>query len=198
MSLSHNLRTIIHGTPALLTGGVPGARAGDQLLAFNQPNFAVRNSIELKSREFLADQEIPTRFSVDGQNLSPPVSWSNVPEEAKSLVLLVEDPDAPLPNPFVHWLAFNVAPHITSLPEAISPQENSLMHQGKNSNLKIGWAGMAPPKGDTPHHYHFQMFALDEPLALKDGVGRSALLAAMNGHVLAKGRIIGTFQRQAG
>ncbi len=195
MTLSHAAKTILQGTPALLTGGIPGARAGAEYLAFNQPEFTVPDTIQITSREFEPTEMIPSRFSADGLNVSPPISWSNIPPSARSMVLLVEDPDAPLPKPFVHWLAFNIAQHIRSLPEGISPAEHVLLHQGKNSNLKTGWAGMAPPKGDTPHHYHFQMFALDEPLELKDGAGRSALLAAMKGHVIAKGRLIGRYQR---
>jgi hypothetical protein len=196
MSLSHTAKTLLRGTPALLTGGIPGARAGQELLAINQPELYSAHEITLTSREFVSGQEIPARYSTDGLNLSPPISWANVPPDAKSLVLLVEDPDAPLPKPFVHWLAFNIGTHALKLPEGVSVEEKSLLHQGKNSSLRKGWTGMAPPKGDTRHHYHFQIFALDGLLNLQDGVGRSALLHAMNGHVLGKGELIGTFRRE--
>jgi Raf kinase inhibitor-like YbhB/YbcL family protein len=195
MSISHTVKTIVQGAPALLTGGVPGARAGDEYLAFSQPELVGMRTINVKSTEFADLQEIPLRFSKDGQNVSPPLSWSPVSSDVKSLVLLVEDPDAPLPKPFVHWIAFNMEPHISALPEGIRPDEKVMLHQGKNSTLKPGWTGMAPPKGDTPHHYHFQLFGLDRMLQLEDGCGRSALLAAMANHVVVRGDLIGTFQR---
>jgi hypothetical protein len=195
MSLSHTIKTIAQGAPALLTGGVSGARAGNEALAFNQTNLMAATTIDVKSVEFLSGQEIPTRYSKDGQNISPPISWSHLPADTKSIALLVEDPDAPLPKPFVHWLAFNISPDTTGFYEGIRPDEKMLMHQGKNSNLKNGWTGMAPPKGDTPHHYHFQIFALDQLLPLEDGCGRSALLKAMGEHLIARGELVGTFQR---
>jgi Raf kinase inhibitor-like YbhB/YbcL family protein len=195
MSLSHTVKTAILGTPALLTRGIPGARAGDEYLAFNQTDLMSATTIEVKSPEFEAGQEIPFRYSADGQNISPPITWSNLPRETKSIALLVEDPDAPLPQPFVHWIAFNIDPLTLSLHEGVPVEEKIKLKQGKNSGLKIGWTGMAPPKGDTPHHYHFQVFALDEMLPLGNGIGRSALIKAMSGHVIARGELVGRFRR---
>jgi Raf kinase inhibitor-like YbhB/YbcL family protein len=95
----------------------------------------------------------------------------------------------------VHWIAFNIDPYTLTLPEGIGPDEKLMLRQGKNSSLKIGWTGMAPPRGDRPHHYHFQVFALDELLPLENGCGRSALIKAMAQHVIARGELVGTFQR---
>ena len=106
-----------------------------------------------------------------------------------------EDPDAPLPKPFVHWIAFNIGPDVTGLAEGITRDDNAILLQGKNSGLRTGWTGMAPPKGDTQHHYHFQVFALDQKLELQGGAGRSALINAMANHVLARGELVGTFRR---
>ena len=195
MSFSHALKTLVQGTPALLTGGVPGARAGDEYLAWNYPELIAADTIQVKSREFVANQEIPARYSQDGQNISPPITWSNIPAGAISIALLVEDPDAPLPQPFVHWIAFNIDPYVLTLPEGIPADEKTIVRQGKNSTLRIGWTGMAPPKGDTAHHYHFQVFALDEILPLENGCGRSALIKAMTGHVITRGELVGKFRR---
>lgn len=195
MSVSHTVKTIVHGTPALLTGGVPGARAGAEYLAFNQSELMAATTILVKSSEFSERQEIPARYSKDGQNISPPLSWSHLPAQTKSIAILVEDPDAPLPKPFVHWIAFNIGPEVTGLAEGITPDDNTILLQGKNSGLRTGWTGMAPPKGDTQHHYHFQVFALDQKLELQGGAGRSALINAMANHVLARGELIGTFRR---
>ena len=195
MSLSHTIKTLATGAPTLLTGGVPGARAGDERLIFQQPAFLSAQSLRVSSSAFEEGARMPTRFSADGQNISPPLSWSGLPVETQSLALIVEDPDAPLPNPFVHWLAWNIEPSTTALAEGVSPNEASMMSQGKNSGLKTGWTGMAPPKGDLPHHYHFQLFALNAKLDLEAGAGRGALIKAMEGKVIARGQTVGTFQR---
>ena len=195
MSLSHTVKTLIQGTPALLTGGIPGARAGDEYLAFNQTDLIAATTVDVKSPEFEGGQEIPFRYSAEGQNISPPITWSNIPTGSKSIALLVEDPDAPLPQPFVHWIAFNIDPFTLSLHEGVPVEEQMMLKQGKNSGLKTGWTGMAPPKGDTAHHYHFQVFALDEMLQLENGIGRSALIKAMAGHVISRGEVVGKFRR---
>jgi Raf kinase inhibitor-like YbhB/YbcL family protein len=142
---------------------------------------------------------MPAIYSADGQNFSPPLSWTGIPAEAKSLVLIVEDPDAPTPNPFLHWLVYNMPATTRELPAAI-PAEPTLtmpveMSQGRNSGLRIGYAGAAPPRGDTPHRYFFQLFALDRRLDLDGGAGRSAVVSAMQGHVIGKGCLIGTYRR---
>jgi Raf kinase inhibitor-like YbhB/YbcL family protein len=111
----------------------------------------------------------------------------------------MEDPDAPMREPFVHWVMYNIPPETTSLPEGI-PQEPRLdvppgALQGKNSQGSIGYFGPRPPKGDPPHHYHFQIFALDKELQLPPGVDRHTLAEAMLGQVLAKGELIGTMEK---
>jgi Raf kinase inhibitor-like YbhB/YbcL family protein len=142
---------------------------------------------------------MPKKYSADGEAISPPLSWSTIPERTMSLALVVEDPDAPTANPFVHWLLYNIPPDVRGLPEDVRHEEVAAAArramQGKNSTLKIGWTGMAPPKGDTPHHYHFQLFALDRVLELGPGAGRTALLEAMPGHIIGRGDLVGTFQR---
>ncbi|MDB5305727.1 MAG: Phosphatidylethanolamine-binding protein [Phycisphaerales bacterium] len=198
MSIGHAIRSVTLGMPKLVTGGVPKFRAGDQRLSYNE--FDVPESLSVSSDAFNSGEPIPVKYTGDGENVSPPLRWSGMPADAKSFVLIVEDPDAPTPNPFVHWLAYNIPTDILQLHEAIpkgpEPQEGAPFPQGKNSMLQPGYAGPSPPKGDIPHHYHFQLYALDRMLDLAPGAGRSALLKAMRGHVLAKGRLIGTYGRK--
>ncbi|HEX4795264.1 MAG TPA: YbhB/YbcL family Raf kinase inhibitor-like protein [Humisphaera sp.] len=199
MTFTDALKSAVKGMPVLMTGGQPGYRAGEHKLAWYRPDLSGPNGIELQSDAFEDEGEIPFKYSADGDNISPPLSWSDVPERAESLALVVEDPDAPTPQPFVHWLLYNIPPRQTSLPEHLIPEgfpaADQCYMQGKNSNLKVGWAGMAPPKGDMPHRYFFQFFALDSMLPLKAGAGRTALFNAMARHVIARARIVGTFQR---
>jgi Raf kinase inhibitor-like YbhB/YbcL family protein len=112
---------------------------------------------------------------------------------------MMEDPQARSPLPFVHWIAVLPA-ELRVLPEGIPPLERSphvpRAQQGSNSRSEIGYFGPRPPPGDEPHPYHFQVFALDRTLSLPSGFNRHALLQAMQGHVLAKGDLIGTFARQ--
>jgi Raf kinase inhibitor-like YbhB/YbcL family protein len=193
------MKSVTTGMPVLLTGGQPGYRAGNDKLAWSRPDLSAADTVSVRSDAFENGSNIPRKYSAEEQNISPPLSWSNVPEGAMSLALIVEDPDAPTPNPFVHWLLYNIPADLRALPEDVGHEEVAAKaggaYQGKNSSLKIGWTGMAPPKGDVPHHYHFQLFALDRQLPLKPGAGRAALLEAMAGHVVARGEIVGTFQR---
>ena len=193
MSLSHTVKTLVTGTPVLLTGGVPGSRAGDDQLTSLQPEFQADATIELSSAAFKSGEAMPMKYSADGQNISPPIKWSSVPAGTQSLVLMVED--APLPHPFVHWLAYGIDASRSELPEGVPTTESIYVRQGKNSGMKTGWTGMAPPNGDTPHRYFFQLFAVNGRLDLEAGAGRSALVAAMQGKVVGKGTLIGTYQR---
>jgi Raf kinase inhibitor-like YbhB/YbcL family protein len=160
---------------------------------------AATRELLVRSDAFQNMASIPSKYSADERAISPPLSWSTTPVGTKSLALVVEDPDAPTPNPFVHWLLYNVPADLRGLPEDVGHEEVLVaIHgamQGRNSTLKIGWTGMAPPKGDTPHHYHFQLFALDRILDLKPGAGRTGLFEAMAEHVIARGDLVGTYQR---
>lgn len=198
MNIADTIRSVTRGMPALVTGGKPGYRAGDDKLAWARPQLSTELSLTVQSAGFEEGSDIPKTYSVDGSDASPPLHWSGVPRDARSLALVVEDPDAPTPNPFVHWLLYDIPPDVTQLPQGLhDPLPLSLQGaaQGKNSNLKTGWTGMAPPRGDTPHRYFFQLFALDRALNLDAGEGRTALFDAMAGHVIARGRLIGTYAR---
>jgi Raf kinase inhibitor-like YbhB/YbcL family protein len=140
------------------------------------------------------------RYSAYGENLSPELNWSRGPEGTKSYAVIVEDPDAPKPMPVVHWLLFNIPADVTHLREGV-PGAPALTfpkdaRQGTNTRGATGYFGPRPPDSD-PHHYHFQVFALDTKLDLKPGPARKELLDAMKGHVLAQGEIVGVFQKPA-
>jgi Raf kinase inhibitor-like YbhB/YbcL family protein len=172
-----------------------GCSAGADKLA--RTKLQAPPSIELSSPAFGNGQPIPAKYA-GSDDVSPPINWANVPENAKSLVLIVEDPDAPTPNPFVHWIVYNIPPNIPGLPERIKHDEDIAKFppakQGQNSMLKTGYYHPAPPRGSRPHHYHFQLFALNKLLPLKAGAGRSELVSAMKKHVLARGELVGTYE----
>jgi Raf kinase inhibitor-like YbhB/YbcL family protein len=113
---------------------------------------------------------------------------------AKSYALIVEDPDAPMARPFVHWLAWNIPGSTTELPEG-SPQ---VAVEGENGSGSMGYFGPRPPAGDADHHYHFQVFALDTTLNLAPGAKRDDVVEAMKGHVLAKGELVATYGQPRG
>ncbi len=166
-------------------------------VSFYSGEAEARESIEVQSSAFSDNEKIPEKHTAYGDDISPPLSWSGVPEGAKSLVLMMEDPDAAEPKPFVHWLLYNLPPDMTSLPEglpkkpALEKPENAL--QGETSKGVIGYFGPKPPPWDV-HHYHFQVFALDKVLDLKPAAKREDLLREMAGHVVAKGLLVGTYQ----
>jgi Raf kinase inhibitor-like YbhB/YbcL family protein len=157
--------------------------------------------IEVHSDAFADHAAIPVKYSAEGSNVSPPLRWSGVPGEAKELVLVCEDPDAPMPPPFVHWVVRGLKPEQSELPEGVArtkqPEDLAGAVQGQNSRKEIGYMGPMPPKGHGQHHYHFELFALDRPLQLdvETPPDRDALMKAMQGHVLAYGEVVGVYER---
>ena len=149
----------------------------------------------VKSPAFAEGKPIPEKYTGDGADASPPLSWSGVPKDAVSLVLLCEDPDAPR-GTWTHWVLFNLPPETRELAEAV-PTEPSLPGgalQGVNDFGKVGYGGPAPPPG-KPHRYYFKIAALDRRLDLPAGARRQDVLAAMEGHVRAEGWLMGTYGR---
>ena len=138
---------------------------------------------------------IPRRFTCDGEDLSLPLAWSGMPPEAKSLALIVDDPDAPV-GIWVHWILYDMSPTLTSLPEGVvkTPSVSGIGIQGTNDFHKIGYGGPCPPKG-KPHRYFFKLYALDSLLNLQPGVTKAALEKAMQGHILAQGQWFGVYRR---
>jgi Raf kinase inhibitor-like YbhB/YbcL family protein len=149
-------------------------------------------TIRIASTAFEPHRPIPKTYTGEGPDISPPLAWSGVPEPTKELALICDDPDAPTPEPWVHWILYKLSPTRTGLRES----DNGGGVEGKNSFEKIGYGGPLPPRGDGMHHYHFKLYALDQPLTVGAGLSKDQLLAAMKGHVLAQGELIGTYERK--
>jgi Raf kinase inhibitor-like YbhB/YbcL family protein len=160
----------------------------------------VQASLKVTSDAFAPNAAIPLQYSSYGENISPALRWSGVPTAAKSLVIMMEDPDALNPKPVTHWIVANVPIRITSLPRDVkkteTPRELGGGIQGANHTGSTGYYGPRPPAAENAHRYHFQVFALDTVLSLPSGFNRPALLSAMRGHVLARGEVIGTYNRE--
>jgi Raf kinase inhibitor-like YbhB/YbcL family protein len=165
-------------------------------LAKQRIGVSARDSLAVRSRTIHG--EIPDTHSEYADGVSPQLSWNKV-EGAKSYALILEDPDAKHIRPFVHWVAYNIPGNVTSLPEGLQGQPRLSnpegVLQGRTSRGSVGYFGPRPPVGDPPHHYHFQVFALDRELDVPPGAERDEVLKAMEGHVLAAGEIVGTFQQ---
>jgi Raf kinase inhibitor-like YbhB/YbcL family protein len=152
-------------------------------------------SLELTSTAFGEGQAIPSPYTGDGRNLFPPLKWHDPPPGTRSLALICEDPDAPR-GTFTHWVLYNLAAESRELGEGV-PREATLPDgttQGTNDFGKVGYGGPAPAPG-KPHRYFFKLFALDSQLNLRPGATRHQLLAAMEGHVMAEGQLMGKYGR---
>lgn len=155
-------------------------------------------SLTLTASAFGDRAEIPTRYTCDGEDVSPALAWSGVPENAKSLVLIVDDPDAPDPAApkmtWVHWLLYNMPPSATGLPPAISAEQlPEGTQQGRNDWRRTGYGGPCPPKGR--HRYFHKLYALDVVLPDLGQPDKAQLEKAMQGHVIDRAELIGTYQR---
>lgn len=153
-------------------------------------NMNAASSIFVTSPSFQAGGDIPAKFTCDGTNVSPELQISGVPKEAKSLVLIVDDPDAPR-GLFTHWTVWNIDPKTTRVAENGAPTAGV---QGTNDFGKRNYGSPCPPSGT--HRYFFKIFALDTKLELKPGARRAELDAAMRGHVLAQGELMGRYSHK--
>lgn len=156
-------------------------------------------TITVTSEAFPDGGMIPARYTQDGGKLSPPIAWSGLPAGTGSVVLLVEDPDAPMPKPFVHLIAWRERAGDAALSEGefAGPGAKGGLHAlGRNSFQRDRWLPPDPPAGHGPHRYLFQVYALDHPLDLPASPGRGDLLDAMKGRVLAKGLLTGIYERR--
>jgi Raf kinase inhibitor-like YbhB/YbcL family protein len=152
-------------------------------------------TIELTSTAFREGQPIPRQYTADGKNVSPALHWNDPPPGTQSHALICEDPDAPR-GTFCHWVLFNLPPESRELREAVPPQAalpNGAV-QGTNGFGKAGYGGPSPPPGKA-HRYFYKLYALDGHLDLRASATRDQLLAAMKGHVLDEGQIMGTYGR---
>ncbi len=153
---------------------------------------------QLKSNAFSAEGNIPARFTCEGANISPGLSWSGVPEGAKTLALVLHDPDAPRSGGYTHWVAFNIPVTVNQVPENAPKTENLPGGgiQGKNDDGSIGYTGPCPPSGT--HRYYFHLYALNRELQLKPGASKEQLEDAIRGHVLGKAELMGKYKKGAG
>lgn len=159
--------------------------------AFAQPPPA----FALRCPALAPDDHIPASYTCDGVNHSPPLLWTGVPKGAKTLALVVKDPDAPR-GTFIHWVLYNLPVSVHGLSENVpaDAQVMGMAEQGVNDFGQIGYKGPCPP-GGSPHHYHFELLALDSSLALKPGASAAEVEAAAQGHVLATTELVGIFGR---
>jgi Raf kinase inhibitor-like YbhB/YbcL family protein len=186
--------------PHWLGHAMRGLRAGADKLAIVQLRMGGDvPSLDLMSPAFADGARLPPRFTADGEGVSPPLVWGAVPDGTASLALLVEDADAPAPQPLVHAVLWGLAPDTGRLPEGAIAKDGDGDRDGRdvgrNSYFAEGWLPPDPPTGHGDHRYAFQLFALsagDDPDA---NPGRSELIEAMTGRVLAAGLLIGTYAR---
>jgi Raf kinase inhibitor-like YbhB/YbcL family protein len=143
----------------------------------------------LESTTFGHAQPIPKQYTCDGDDLSPPLRWAHVPEEARSLALVVDDPDAPS-GVFTHWVAWGLDPGTGALGEG-----ESAPREGQNDFGAVGYRGPCPPPGHGRHRYVFRLFALDRDLELEAGAKKPDLEQVIEGHVLTTAELVGTYER---
>ncbi|MHA6718877.1 YbhB/YbcL family Raf kinase inhibitor-like protein [Sphingomonas sp. RS6] len=189
---------MLEHVPHWLGSALKGFRAGSAKLAIVQPELGSFQVMNLASPAFANGARMPERFTADGEGVSPPLFWTNVPEGTETLALIVEDPDAPTPQPLVHALVWGL-PLDGELKEGAIRADGAGDAQGKdvgrNSSLGEGWMPPDPPTGHGPHHYAFQIFALGAGPAIGESPGRGALVKAMAGRVLAAGLLTGVYSR---
>ena len=149
-------------------------------------------NLTVRSTAFSSGATIPAKYTGEGQDLSPPLEWSGVPATAKEIAIICDDPDAPRREPWVHWVAYKIPASTTSLPEGA----RSGFVEGRNDFGQAGYGGPMPPRGHGVHHYHFKLYALDQPLDAAPGLGKSDVLKAIRGHIVAEGELIGTYERR--
>ena len=149
---------------------------------------ATMTQLKIDSPAFSHNQPIPSKYTCDGEDVSPELSIDQIPVNTKSLAIIVDDPDAPN-GTFDHFIAWNIAPS-TKLPEGLD-----VANSGKNHFGEMGYRGPCPPKG-AAHYYHFKIYALDTMLSLPNGAGKKQLESAMENHIIGKGELIGTYQRK--
>ncbi len=153
------------------------------------------SQLELTSSAFRHNGAIPVEYTGEGKDVSPPLSWSHLPDGAKSLAVLCHDPDAPLVSPggtygFVHWVLYNIPASVAELPEGVQGYTS-----GQNDFGKRVYGGPMPPEGHGVHHYFFWLLALDRELDLPDGLSMWQLLERVEPHVLGMNRLVGTYSR---
>jgi Raf kinase inhibitor-like YbhB/YbcL family protein len=169
-------------------------------------------TLTVTSAAFKNGDAIPIDYTADGRNVSPPLTWSRAPTSTREFVLILDDPDAPTPEPFVHWVMYKIPATAKGLPEALpmgaavkapglesavqGPTGFAMFARGGGPPPQPGYRGPAPPPG-KPHHYTFKLYALSSVLDTKQGMTKDDLLKAMEGKIVAQGELVGVYERNA-
>ncbi|NDC37520.1 MAG: YbhB/YbcL family Raf kinase inhibitor-like protein [Proteobacteria bacterium] len=154
---------------------------------------AYAESLSVGSDAFTDHCAIPSSYTADGEDLSPPLQWEHPPLGTKEFALIVDDPDAPSKSPWVHWVVYGIPGSMHDLPRGVTVGYAGL-RQGKNSWRTLGYRGPNPPPGRM-HHYRFTLYALDTALELSEGASAEELTNAMQGHILERRILTGTYGR---
>jgi Raf kinase inhibitor-like YbhB/YbcL family protein len=160
----------------------------------NRKKEVKKMELKVTSGAFTEGGSIPSRYSCDGNDISPPLSWTAGPAGLKSYAIIADDPDAPM-GTWVHWVIYNIPASVNSLPENL-PKEKKLADgtlQGVNDFKRHGYGGPCPPGGT--HRYFFKVYALDTVLKADSGLSKKKLIKAMEGHVIGQGELMGTYSR---
>lgn len=187
--MNMSMKPITLGLLALTTLTCARAPAAEEIHPMSQ--------LKLESSAFAEGESIPTKYTCEGDDLSPPLRWSNLPTGTQSLALIVDDPDAPDPKApkrtWVHWVLYEIPPDATTLPEGANPLPTGT-REGVNDWGRTGYGGPCPPIGT--HRYFFKLYALDTSLGDLAAPTKAELEQAMLGHILAQTELIGTYEKQ--
>ena len=187
---------MLENIPEGLGEAMQGIRPGMDKLVWADPALvALPDTIRLTSSAFADLGPIPVRFTDDGEGISPPLAWENIPDLAAELLLIVEDADPPMPSPLVHAIVHRLTAAPGFLNEGELSADDPGVHLGRNSYLRAGWLPPDPPTGHGPHRYVFQLYALGAPANLGAHPGRSAVRDVLEALAIARGRLIGTYER---
>ncbi|WP_158912919.1 YbhB/YbcL family Raf kinase inhibitor-like protein [Caulobacter sp. S45] len=185
---------------AVALAGVLGLAAGPVAalpIAFDSPDLQAPETISVTASGLIAGGPIPAKYTADGKNVSPPMHWTEGPAGTKGYVLILQDPDGHMAEAVIHWVVYDMSAKVFSLPGGMrnTPEPTNPLGaaQGWNSHDTVGYTGPRPPAGDGPHHYHFQVFALDRVLHVHPGAHLDRVLGAMKGHVIARGELVATY-----
>lgn len=156
-------------------------------------------SFVISSSAFIDGEEIPKTYTGEGKDISPPLQWVGTPQGTKELNLICEDPDAPSPQPWVHWIIYKISSENTELYEEIPKLQKLALPpgalQGLNSWGKVGYGGPMPPIGNGFHRYFFTLYALGTSLSIQPGTSKKEILQAMDGIILGQAKLMGRYKR---
>ena len=193
---------MLENLPDALGHALRNQRAGLEHIVFNLVGLGHGTAaLQLSSLAFADHAPIPAQYTADGEGISPPIEWQGVPAATAALLMIVEDADAPTPNPLVHAIVVDLPAADGAMPEGAlksSGNEGLGYHTGRNSYLQAAWLPPDPPPGHGVHRYVFQLFALDADPGFSETPGREEVLEAVRSHAFASGCLVGTYTRPDG